>query len=255
VKGRKVKKEPQADATDVTGRMLAQLVTCQKLALVGRLSSGITHEVNNHLTGVTGYAQLLLGQDRAKPVARELDKINYSAERCRKLILDFKRFSRFGGAEKEFDNINFIIKASLDLLRHQFIKKSLEVVENYSEDIPPIEVDTPALEQIFLNVIQNSLDALDEKDGCLSITTLKEGEQVVALFEDDGPGLSEDARAHLFTPFFTTKPQSRCLGLGLAAAKVLVEAHEGTIEVDNAPKGGVCVKICLPLSAGRRAGG
>ena len=232
--------------SDVTKRLLAQLVTLQKLALLGELSSSITHEVNNHLTGVIGYAQLLMSQEQAQPIQRELDKINYSAGRCQKLIRDFKQAARFGG-EKEFNNINFIIQYSLDLFRHQFAKKSLEIVENYSPDIPAIEVDTPGLAQVFLNVTQNSFEALTEKGSRLEITTRKEGARVVALFEDDGPGLSDSARAHLFAPFFTTKEHLRCPGLGLTAAKVIVERHSGSIEVDTLPDGGTRVKISLPF--------
>ncbi|UCD55978.1 MAG: hypothetical protein JSV16_08975, partial [Candidatus Hydrogenedentota bacterium] len=195
---------------------------------------------------VTGYAQLLLAQDRAKAVAKELDKINASANRCQKLIADFRRLARFGDAQKEFNNINLIVKSSLDLLRYQFTKKSFRVVEDYSPDIPAIEVDTPALEQTFLNIIQNSLEALEENGDCLSITTRKESGRIFAIFEDNGPGLSKDARANLFTPFFTTKARLQCAGLGLAAAKILIEAHEGTIELNNRPDSGTCVTISLP---------
>jgi two-component system NtrC family sensor kinase len=232
--------------SDVTMRLLAQLVTLQKLALLGGLSSSIAHEVNNHLTGVIGYAQLLISHEQAQPILRELDKINYSAGRCQRLLRDFKQAARFGG-EKEFNNINLIIQYSLDLFRHQFTKKSLEIVENYSPDIPAIEVDTPGLVQVFLNVTQNSFEALTEKGSRLMITTRKEGGRVVALFEDDGCGLSESARAHLFTPFFTTKKHLRCPGLGLAAAKVIVEQHSGSIEVVPLPDGGTCAKISLPF--------
>ncbi len=152
--------------------------------------------------------------------------------------------ARFGG-EKEFNNINLIIQYSLDLFRHQFVKKSFEIVENYSQDITATEVDTPALEQVFLNIIQNSFEALMERGSRLTITTSREGGQIVAAFEDDGPGLSENAREHLFTPFFTTKAHLRCSGLGLAAAKALVELHSGSIEADNLPAGGACVKVIL----------
>jgi C4-dicarboxylate-specific signal transduction histidine kinase len=226
--------------------MLAQLVTFQRLTLLGRLSPIVSHEVNNQLTGVSGYAQLLLGQEQARPLEKELDKIHSSAMRCQKLIGDMRRIGRFADSEREFDNINFIIQFSLDLFRHQFTKRSFQVSENYSSDISSIEVNTPALEQTFLNIIQNSFEALEEKGGNFSVTTLKEDGQLVALFEDDGPGLSEDAFAHLFTPFFTTKRHLHCPGLGLTAAKSIVEAHKGTIQVTNSPAGGACVRVSLP---------
>jgi len=227
-------------------RMHEQLVTCQRLTLLGRLSAIIAHEVNNQLTGVSGYAQLLLGQEEAGPLQEELAKINFSAERCQKLIADMRRVGRFGNSEKEFDNINLLIKSCIDLLRHQFAKKSFQVIENYGKEIPSIEVDTPALEQVFLNIIQNSFEALTEKGTRLTITTRKENDgRLVAIFEDDGPGLSEEAIDNLFTPFFTTKEQLRCPGLGLSAAKSIIEIHNGTIQVNNSSTGGACVKVTL----------
>jgi len=226
--------------------MIAQLVACQKLVLLGRLSSNITHEVNNHLTGVTGYAQLLLAQERAQAVARELEMINSSANKCQKLVADFKRIAHFGNREREYDNINFIIRASVELLRNQFVKKSFEIIENYSPDIPPVEVDTPGLGQAFLNIIQNAFEAIEEKGTRLAITTLEEKGGLVAMFEDDGAGLTEEARKHLFTPFFTTKTRPWCLGLGLAATKMLVESHNGSIEIKDRPGGGTCVRVILP---------
>ncbi len=233
---------------DAVSRMLSQLTTFQKFVLMGQLLSGITHEVNNHLTGVYGYAQLLLSQEHTKTVAKEADKICASAIKCRNLIADLKRFAQFT-EEKEFNNINLILKSSLDLVRRQFLKKSFRLSENYAEDIPPFEVDATALEQMFLNVIQNSFAALQEKGGGLSISTRREDGRVVAILEDDGPGMSEEALAHLFTPFFTTKAHLRCLGLGLTASKMLAEAHGATLEVNNRPSGGTSVKVSFPCQS------
>ncbi len=233
--------------SEAVERMRQQLVICQKHALLGRLSTILTHEVNNQLTGVTGYAQLLLAQEEADQLQEELSKINSSAERCKKLIADLRRIGRFGDQEREFNNINILITSSLDLLRHQFSKKALTVIENYASDIPSMEVDAPALEQVFLNIIQNAFEALTEKGTCLTITTLKGNDgSLVATFEDDGPGLSEEAMQHLFEPFFTTKHLLRCPGLGLTAAKSIIESHNGTIQVANSPAGGACVTVSIP---------
>ena len=236
----------QGKEQDTIERMREHLITCQRLVLLGRLAPWITHEVNNHLTGVSGYAQLLLGQERAAVVAEELGKINSSANKCQKLIADLRRFSRFGNAKREYNNISLIIKSSLDIIRSQFAKRSLSLVENYSPDILPIEVDTTALEQVFLNIMQNALESIEKDGGSLTVSTLTEGENIVATFEDTGPGLSEDARAQLFTPFFTTKEHLHCPGLGLSAAKILVESHGGTIDINNMAGGGACVKVSIP---------
>lgn len=226
--------------------MREHLITCQRLVLLGRLAPWITHEVNNQLTGVAGYAQLLLEQHRAAELSEELSKINSSAKSCQKLITALRRFSRFANDERDFNNINLIIKSSLDIIRTQFEQRSIDLIENYSSDIPPVEVDTSALEQVFLNIMQNSLESLENVGGSLTISTFTDEEDVVAIFEDTGPGLSEDAQTHLFTPFFTTKRTLHCPGLGLSAAKMLVEAHGGTIEIENIAEGGVRAKVNIP---------
>jgi C4-dicarboxylate-specific signal transduction histidine kinase len=225
---------------------MEQLVACQRLALLGRLSIYTTHEVNNQLAGISGYAQLLLGQERAKAVERELDKIFTSANRCQKLIADMRRIGRFNSLERDYNNVNLIVKSALDLIRRQFEKKSLQVAERYASSAPPIEVDTTALEQVFLNILQNSLEALSEKGGSLTVTTSVEDTRIVATFEDDGPGLTDEARANLFTPFFTTKKHMNCSGLGLAVAKTIVEEHGGTLTVENSLSGGARVSVGLP---------
>ncbi len=224
----------------------SQLALCQRLAMLGRLSVIVAHEVNNQLTGVSGYTQLLMGAERAAGLEKELDKIQASADRCQSLINQMRRAGRYGDGEYEFGNINLIINSALDLLRHQFKKRSLEIIENFSDEIQATRLDTPALEQVFLNIVQNSLEALVEKGGSLTVSTSSDGETVVATFIDDGPGLSEEALENLFVPFFTTKAQLNCPGLGLAAAKIIVEQHGGSIEVGNSPAGGASVRIALP---------
>ena len=227
--------------------LLEHLVKCQRLALLGRLSTMITHEINNHLVGVSGYAQLLLDKSQAAAFEKELSKINQSAHRCRDLVSKLRSLGRFAGGAKELNNINIILTSSLDLVRRPFKHKSIELLEDFSPEIPSTEVDTYAIEQAFLNVIQNSLEAFgDKKGGRLSITTRVENGDIIATFDDNGPGLSEDARRNLFKPFFTSKAELNCAGLGLAAARAVVEAHGGTIDIDDSSGGGVKVRISLP---------
>ena len=227
--------------------LLEKLADFQRLTLLGRLSSSLTHEINNHLTGVSGYAQLLLGQDRSQAVEKELEKINSSANECKKLILNFKRCARFQHEEKEYSSLNLILEQAIDLFRRQFRKKELAIKEDYAPDVPVIEIDSVAMEQVFLNVIQNSFEALQEDGTGLSITTRTENGRIMAVFDDDGPGISSDAILHLFVPFFTTKNHLHCPGLGLAAAKMLLKNMDGEIVVEALPERGTRVKILLPL--------
>jgi signal transduction histidine kinase len=227
------------------------LVTCQRLAMLGRLSTLVTHEVNNQLTGVAGYAQLMLDNADAARFEKELEKINTSALRCQKLIREMRQIGRFVDGNKEVSNINIILESCLDLYRHQFKQKSHSLVQDFSPDVPSGEFDTPAVEQVFLNVIQNSFEAFRGRGGSLSIKTRPEGEKVIVTFEDDGPGLSESARANLYTPFFTTKEDLNCAGLGLAAAEMVMKAHGGTITIEDSPDGGTRVEIVFPMETSK----
>jgi signal transduction histidine kinase len=224
-----------------------RLVKCQRMAMLGRLSMLVTHELNNKLTGVGGYAQLILDNANAAAFEKELLKINDSALRCQNLIREIRQIGRPDNDTKEVGNINMILQSCLDLYRHQFKQKSHHVVEDYSLDVPSGEFDTPAVEQVFLNVIQNAFEALPERNGHLSVKTRLENGKIVVTVEDDGPGLSAAARENLFTPFYTTKADRNCSGLGLAAAEMIMEAHGGTIAIDDSPGGGALVEIVFPI--------
>ncbi len=239
-------------ARDVTGpygdeAMREHLMECQRLALMGRLSTIVTHEINNHLTGVSGYAQLLLDNAAAADFTKELTRINSSAHRCRNLIEEIRRLGRFESGAREVNNINLVLRACLVLVQHQFARGSHELVEDFSPDVPSQELESAAIEQAFLNVIQNSFEAFERKGGRLTISTRREGGQAVAIFDDNGPGLSDKAKENLFTPFFTTKHELNCPGLGLAATRTAIEAHGGTVDVGDSPEGGTLVRIALPI--------
>jgi two-component system NtrC family sensor kinase len=238
----------QHPQSDLEKRLLEKLADCQRLALLGRLSANLTHEINNQLTGVSGYVQLLLGQERAQAVEKELEKINFSANEAKRMILNFKRFARFKGQETEYNSLNAIIKQVLDLYRRPFSKKNLQITEEYSDDLPVIEFDAAALEQVFINVVQNSFEALQEAGGCLTVRTECDHEHLLATFEDDGPGFSAEALENLFNPFFSTKKHLHCAGLGLATAKVILNGLGGEISTKPLPKSGSCVEIDLPLA-------
>jgi C4-dicarboxylate-specific signal transduction histidine kinase len=223
------------------------LLNCQRLAMLGRLSTIVTHEVNNHLTGVSGYVQLMLESADAAGLEEGLGKINTSALRCQKLIREIRQVGRFTDGNREVGNINLILGSCLELVRHQFKQKSHTIVEDFSSDLPSGEFDTPAVEQMFLSMIQNSFEAFEKKGGSLRIATRVKSEGIVVTFEDDGPGISEDARENLFMPFFTTKEDLNCPGLGLAAAKMIMEDHGGTIAINDTAEAGTHVEIVFPV--------
>jgi C4-dicarboxylate-specific signal transduction histidine kinase len=196
---------------------------------------------------VSGYAQLLLDNAAAADFTKELSRINVSAHRCQTLIRELRQLGRFENGAREVNNINLILRACLALSQRQFTRESHELIENFSSDVPSQELDSPAIEQAFLNVIQNSFEAFEERGRRLTISTRREGGQTVAIFDDNGSGLSAKAKENLFTPFFTTKQELNCVGLGLAATKMAIEAHGGTVDVGESPEGGTLVRVALPI--------
>lgn len=232
--------------------MRERLMECQRLALLGRLSTIVTHEINNHLTGVSGYAQLLLDNPAAADFTKELTRINSSAHRCQNLIGEIRRLGRFENGAREVNNINLILRAGLSLVQRQFERESHELAEDFASDVPSQELDSPAIEQACINVMQNSFEAFEKKGCRLTISTRREDGRVVVIFDDDGPGLSDMAKKNVFTPFFTTKQELNCPGLGLAATKTAVEAHGGTVDIGDSPAGGARVRIALPIESEAR---
>lgn len=228
-------------------QLQAQMVQSEKLVSLGQLAAGAAHEINNPLTAILGYADLLTEDAAAGDPGRSLGaKIREQARRTKQLVTSLLSFARQVPAERTLLDLNAIVTNALQLqalnLRNDHIRfeTQLETV------LPGVRGDSNQLLQVFFNVISNAMDAMEESGGVLTVKTKRERSQVVVQFSDTGPGIREPHR--VFDPFYTTKPVGKGTGLGLSICYGLVKEHEGAIACYNRPEGGATFRIELPVA-------
>jgi PAS domain S-box-containing protein len=222
---------------DITERkqMEQQLIMTDKLASIGELVSGIAHELNNPLTGVIGYAQLLLEKNTDEDMKEELTIISGEAQRAARIIKDLLTFARKHSPVKEPGQINAIIEAVLRLRAYEQRVNNIEVERHLAGDLPEVMVDYYQMQQVFFNIIINAEFFMIEshKRGRLVITTEKVDGMVRISFTDDGPGIPDKNLSLIFDPFFTTKDVGKGTGLGLSICHGIVTEHGGRIYARN----------------------
>ena len=227
----------------------SQMVQSEKLVSLGQLAAGAAHEINNPLTGVLGYSDLLIDDaslnDRQRAVA---EKIRTLARRIKTLVASLLSFARQVPSEKTELDLNHVLSSALHLSNLDLRNKHI-VVENHSDqDLPPVVGDANQILQVFFNLISNAVDALEEiGGGTLVIRAVERGNSVVMEFSDSGPGIKSPQ--HVFDPFFTTKPVGKGTGLGLSICYGIVQEHGGHIECFNRPEGGATFVVAFPTTA------
>jgi signal transduction histidine kinase len=235
-----------------------QLVQSEKMRSLGQLVAGVAHELNNPIGFVHANLQLLddyvgrLLQPELPPekrrkaqdaIAKLLMRSREGTERVKQIVQDLRTFSRTDQAELQQVQLEDEIDRTLALIEARL--KSVQVERDYGE-LPPVRCFAGQLNQVFLNLLMNACDALDG-EGTIRITTRTEGEGVVLVFEDDGPGMPEEVLSHIFEPFFTTKPVGQGTGLGLSLSHGIIGRHGGQMEVESRPGEGARFTIHLPL--------
>ena len=236
----------QQRIVDMEG-MQGQLVQASRQAAVGGLASALAHEVNNPLTGVLGYAELLLADLPADGQGREeLETIRNEALRARKIIRSLVEFARPRPPEQAPAEVNDVARNTIDLIRYHVERGGVEIRETYG-DLPVMTVDQAALSQLLLNLFNNAIQSMPD-GGTLRIATRIDADRVVISVADDGRGMDEATRARIFEPFFTTRNLDAGRGLGLPVAMGIAEAHGGTIDIVSQPGGGTIAEVRLPLS-------
>lgn len=259
-----------------------QLVQSEKLAAVGQLAAGVAHEINNPIgyvsSNVASLAEyvddlmrLLAAYDelerapgvppevlaRIDDLKRRIDLdylrsdtvalVRESQEglsRVRKIVQDLREFTHAGRADWQSADLHASLESTLNIV-HNEIKYKAELVREYGE-MPPVECMPAQLNQVFMNLLVNAAQAIEEH-GTITVRTGTDGEWAYVEVEDDGPGMPEDVRRHLFEPFFTTKPVGKGTGLGLSVSYNIVQRHHGRIEVDSRPGHGSRFRVCIPL--------
>jgi PAS domain S-box-containing protein len=222
-----------------------------RLAAVGEMAAGIAHEINNPLTGVIGFSELLLNNQDLTPDVREQVKvIAEGGKRVKDIVKRLLAFARQNKPMKTMASINELIETTLDLRSYVLRTANIEVVKQLDPDLPWQVVDPGQMQQVFLNIIVNAEYAMKKArgKGTLTITTEKSDDHVVISFRDDGPGISPEAKAKLFNPFFTTKGVGEGTGLGLSLSRSIILDHGGTIEVESESGQGANFIITLPVT-------
>jgi len=215
-----------------------QLIQSEKLSAIGGLISGIAHELNNPLTGVMGYAQLLqLRVDLDGRAKESLSKINDLAIRCQKIVQNLLSFARKKKPERILSDINEILNKTLELRNYEMQVNNIELISELDPELPETIVDAHQLQQVFLNIITNAEQAMRNTrgKGRLTIRTRSNHRKGYITVEiiDNGPGIPEKHRMRVFDPFFTTKDVGKGTGLGLSLSYGIIKEHGGDIFVKS----------------------
>jgi signal transduction histidine kinase len=210
----------------------SQIIRSEKLASIGQLAAGVSHELRNPLGSISGYAELI--QERVQTdddvVKRGLDTIISESERSKHIIERLLGYARLREPSLETVDINSIIEDTLPLIGHQLMQDNVSLVKEYGSLLPHVRVDVEQMKEVFINLILNSHQAMPD-GGTLHIVTGFRDDSIVIRVADEGHGIPEDHLNRLFDPFFTTKDGGT--GLGLPTAYRIVERHGGSIDVES----------------------
>jgi len=223
-----------------------QLVQKERLAGVGQLVAGVAHELNNPLTAVMGYSDLLMEQAADGMARPKLEKLKTEAQRMKRIIQNLLTFAQPQHEGRKPLDVAVVVRESLMLLDYQLRNTGINVELNFAANLPKIACNEGQFKQVFVNLFSNSAQALEQAQvKKIAVDGYLEGEKVVLRFTDSGPGFNDVSRA--FDPFYTTRPVGQGTGLGLSICYGTVREHNGNIYAQNLEPHGAAVTIELPV--------
>jgi len=231
-------------------RLEDKVLQREKLATLGQLLTGIAHEINNPLTAVSGYAELLLAESLTPSLREKTARLRLEAERASRIVRSLLVFARGGSAERQPLHVAEMLTRALALRAYEFKIENIAVVREFSPEVPRVVADATQLQQVFLNLLLNAEQAIrsQRQHGRITLRTRWDPgqERVFVEVADDGPGIPEAALPHIFDPFFTTKTTPEGTGLGLSISHAIVREHGGDLTVVSSPGGGATFTVALP---------
>jgi two-component system NtrC family sensor kinase len=225
-----------------------QLIQSQKIASIGRMAAGVAHEINNPLSAILIYTELLKERLQDNPEhLKDLQEIIDQTLRCKKIVSDLLEFSRKSAAKTSSFSMENLLTKSLDLLIYKASFHNIQVIKDIQEGMPAMVGDMSQLQQVFTNLFMNAADAMKGK-GNLTVRARFEQERsrFIIHVADTGPGIPEDLRDKVFDIFFTTKPVGAGTGLGLSISQNIIKIHGGNLYFECPPEGGTVFIIELP---------
>ncbi|MFZ1702315.1 MAG: ATP-binding protein [Pyrinomonadaceae bacterium] len=225
-----------------------QLIRAEKLAAMGTLAAGVSHEVNNPLASISSLVQMMRTQEGHSDETRErLDLISTQIDRIKQVTRDMTNFARTRPAARTEVDLNETLETALRLASFDKAFQELDIIKSFNSGLPTIRADEDQLQQVFLNLFLNARDAMPD-GGTLSVATAVNGRGIMVEIADNGSGIPASHRQMIFDPFFTTKSAGNGTGLGLAVCYAIVTAHGGQIEVANSRPAGTTFTVSLPTS-------
>ena len=234
----------------VERNMQQQIYHTRTMTSIGEMASGVAHEINNPLTSVIGFSQLLMQRDVDEKLKEDLKVINDGAQRVASIVKRLLTFARQHKPERGYIDINEIIKVTLNLRKYELDTGSVEVITQYDPELPYTMADAGQIQQVFLNILINAEVAMKSADGRgkLLIKTERKNDVICISFNDNGPGISKDGIDKIFNPFFTTKAVGEGTGLGLSICHGIIAEHNGKIYVKSEKGEGATFFVELPIT-------
>ncbi|MFL6212613.1 MAG: ATP-binding protein [Blastocatellia bacterium] len=241
------RKEQLEEANLELFEMQRQLTQLERLAAAGQLAAQFAHEVGTPLNLISGHVQLLRARATDERTIKRLDIIAGQIERITNIVRSMLASTRRPQPQIERVGINALITRILDATQPTLVARNVELMTDMREDLPPVAADPDQLQQVFINLINNSLDAMPN-GGQLQVRTARDGANDLIELTDSGEGIKDEQLDLIFEPMFTTKPGGGT-GLGLTVVKQIINEHHGSVEVESEPGRRTTFRIRLPIDA------
>jgi len=228
----------------------SQLVQSEKLSGIGEFVAGVAHELNNPLTTVMGFSEMLHKNCTDEREKHQLDMVHKSARRCHKIVQNLLGFARQRQPERKAVDVNKLLQASAEFLDYQMRTSNVELIFTLAPNLPTTLADAHQLQQVFINILNNARQAIEahQPSGVIRISTSLDDGVIRVVSHDNGPGIAPENLTKIFNPFFTTKEVGKGTGLGLSLCYGIIREHGGQIDVQSEPGDGAEFIIELPAN-------